>query len=423
MNRLCVVIKNTAIQVIGKVVTAGSTLLIIQLSSRYLGLEGFGEYSIILAYSAYFYILTDFGLNAIATKRITQNESETENYFSSLLSLRLIGSIGLIIVALSILAFLPYSTQIKIGILFSLLTVIAQAIFVNCNMLFQAKLRYDQAVIASVLGSLVSLSLAYLSFQLGGGLYSLVLSVVFGYLVMALCALIFARAYAPIRLKVNLPLWRDVFISALPLSLTIIFNLTYFKADSFILSVSPLKPHLGLTNEQATGLYSMAYKIFEVILVLPVFFVNVLYPLMVKAHLSSFESFKQMVKRALLALFGLSLIAVVLMYSSSPFLIMIASGGNPEFNPSVKVLQILSLSLPLFFLTNTLLWSIMTLGKQKVLAFFYATSAIINVGLNVWLIPQYGYIAAALTTGVTEAVTLVLLGTTVWLYLKNEKAT
>lgn len=422
VNRLNVVIRNTAVQVIGKIITALSTLLIARLVAEKLGLDGFGQYSIILAYSAYFYILTDFGINAIATKKITEEEDRLPYYFSNLLSLRLVMAGVLVFLALALLAFLPYSNLIKLGIIASVLTIVCQAIFVNSNAIFQAKIRFDQSILSTISAGLTTLLLSYLSLQAGLGVFGLVLSLLVGYLMMAALSLVFAHTYTPLSLSFDTAMWRKTLISAFPLSLTIILNLVYFRADMFILSMIPLNPSLEVTNEQATGLYSMAYKIFENAIVIPVFFVNVLYPLMIKAYQKSLEDLVSLVKKSLLGLLAVSVVISAVLYLASPLLISIVSGNNPEFAPSVKVLRILSLFLPFFFVTNTLLWSIMTLGKQKVLALFYGMAALVNIGLNIWLIPSYGYLAAAITTGVTEAVTLVFLGSTVWRYLKNKKA-
>ena len=170
---------NTLAQMVGKVVTAGTTLLITRLiaDQQGLGSDGYNDFSIITVYAAYFYILTDFGLNAIATKEMTEDESSQARYMTNLLSMRVVMSIGLIMLGLAILAFLPYSATVKLGSMLMLLTIVTQAIFTNGNALFQTKLRYTQSVIANIVGSITSLSLVFFVYTAGGNLFGYLLAI------------------------------------------------------------------------------------------------------------------------------------------------------------------------------------------------------------------------------------------------------
>ena len=62
----------------------------------------------------------------------------------------------------------------------------------------------------------------------------------------------------------------------------------------------------------------------------------------------------------------------------------------------------------------------MTLGRQKVLAFYYGVAAVVNISLNIWLIPQYGYLAAIFTTGITELLTMVMMSIEIWLLFSRK---
>jgi O-antigen/teichoic acid export membrane protein len=406
---------NTMAQLVGKVVTAGSTILITRLiaGSEGLGRVGYNDFAIITAYAAYFYILTDFGLNAIGAKEITQDESRGPRYVSNLLTMRLVMSLALIMLGLAILAFLPYSVPVKLGSMLMLVTVVGQAIFTNNNVLFQAKLRYHESVIASIVGSLVSLGLAFVVYAIGGGLFGYILAMVIGSASMAIMSLILVGRYVPLRLTVDLPLWRHLALAALPLGVTIILNLAYFKSDTFILSVVNGDPSMQMSGNADwydVGLYNMAYKVFEVFLVIPIYVVNVLYPMLVKQAEAGAGALKEIFFRALGGLLALSLIMAAGTWVFAPLMIDVVSAGNEQFAASVDILRWLGLSIPLFFVSNLLLWTIMTLGRQRVLAFYYGVAAVVNIGLNIWLIPQYGYWAAVGTTALTELITLVLMG-------------
>jgi O-antigen/teichoic acid export membrane protein len=421
MQMIRVLATNTVVQMIGKVVTAGTTLLITRMiaDGHSLGRLGFGEFSIITAYAAYFYILTDFGLNAVGTKHLTEHPEHESMYFSQILVLRLAGSIGLILLGLIFLVFLPYAPVVKLGCILMLLTIFSQAIITHCNMLFQVRLRYDQSMIAVSVGSLVSLALVFLAYKAGASLLVYIAAMTVGSLLSATMAIFLASLMIPIRPSISVAVWRTALVAALPLGVTVALNLVYFKADAFILSFIRLAPVLHLNNADAVAVYGLAYRIFEVALVFPIFLVNALYPLMVKTAKDDYGAFRRLVGKSLIGLAAISFMAMGLLFALSPWLIALASKGNAEFSGSITALRLLVLSLPLFFMSNVLLWTVMALGRQRVLVVFYAIGAIINVALNIWLIPVYGYVAAAIVTGLTEGVTTFLLAVSVWSLLKN----
>lgn len=412
MKTVRLVATNTIAQLVGKAATIFSTVLIGRLitSESGLGKDGFNDYAIIVAYAAYFYIITDFGLNAIAAKDIAENESQSSRYLSNLLTMRLVISVGLVMLGLAILAFIPeYSNTIKLGAILFLVTIFFQAIFTNGNVLFQARMRYFQSAIAMVSGAATSLGLAYLVYVSGGGLFAYIIASIVGLGVMAVVSLIQVGNLVRLKLAVDRKLWQYLIMAALPLGMTIVFNLLYIRSGFFVISVA---------DESNYGLYTLAYRVFDGVLVLPVFLVNSLFPIMVKKLRESQAVFRHFFVKSLLATLAVSLLIAGAVWVLAPLAIYISS-DNPAFEPSIGVLRWLSLLIPLFFVSNTLLWATITLGKRYSLVIFYAIAAVVSVSLNIWLIPQYGYLSAILVTGLAELIIVVLMGAQLWQLLRS----
>ena len=68
---------NTLVQLVGKLITAGITFLITFIIAREYGAVGYGEFTKIIAFVSLFYLIVDFGLNAVRLKE-TYDEKETE---------------------------------------------------------------------------------------------------------------------------------------------------------------------------------------------------------------------------------------------------------------------------------------------------------------------------------------------------------
>ena len=58
------------------------------------------------------------------------------------------------------------------------------------------------------------------------------------------------------------------------------------------------------------------------------------------------------------------------------------------------------------------MWALITVKKQNLLAIFYGLSMVLNISLNLIFIPRYGFMAAAIITGLTELFVLLLTGYT-----------
>jgi O-antigen/teichoic acid export membrane protein len=148
---------NTIYQVIGKVITMSVTILATIIITRMYGREGYGAFNLMQTFPALFFIIVDFGLNAIAVKEFSENYEKAEKYFGNILLLRLLLSVIVMLVAGALLIFFPYASGLKNGIFLALLLIITQALFTTTNIIFQVKLRYDLSTIGLVSGSILTL--------------------------------------------------------------------------------------------------------------------------------------------------------------------------------------------------------------------------------------------------------------------------
>jgi O-antigen/teichoic acid export membrane protein len=413
------VVGQTIVQVLGKAITVlGSFLVVRMISSRQgLGVSGFGNFSLVTVYVAYFYLLLDFGFNTVFVQWATREPDKRLEYFSQLLSLRVCLSVAMIVAGLVILPFLPsdtYTPLIKLGVIACLSTIALQGLFMTGNAFFQLHVKYQLSVVVAVLAALVNLSATYIALRLGFGLTGILLAFIAEYIVLGVGSLILVRRYLPWYWVINWQKWRQLILESLPLGLSILLTIVYFRSDMFMLGVLPLNPALGLVNKQAIGLYNLPYSIFEVFLTLPAFIMNATYPLMLQAYAQSAASLRGLMTKTLLASVAISVVIVLGTWLFAPLVINLQTHNNPDFHPSVLLLRILSLGLPAFFMTNVLVFTLICLGRKKWLPMVYVVAGIVNIAANLWLIPQFGPVAAAATTIGTELLILIILAYLTW---------
>jgi len=276
-----------------------------------------------------------------------------------------------------------------------------QALITTTNAYFQETLHYEYATYATAAGSFVTLILLLIAVSIflpSFGLFAALFATIAGSLIAVIISFLFAK-----KLKGVLRIFwdgkqiRNMILSAAPLGITLMFNVVYFRIDTFILTIT------RSTNE--VGIYGLAYKFFELALVVPTFAMNAIFPSLVEAMTQkNMEVFWKRVKIAFTVLAVCSVFVFVGGWFLAPFVVYI----RPEFSLSIAPLRILLVSLPFFYLTSVTMWLLVVFKKRWQMIVVYGLSMLINIIANSLFIPQGGYIAAAWITGISEGIVLIL---------------
>lgn len=405
MNLHFKIAANSLAQLISRIVSTFTLLLVTILITRNLSKEVWGDFVIITSYVGLFTVLADFGLNGVVLKILTREEHRLEEFFKNLMGLRLVLSLVAIFAVLCVLSFLPYSSGVKIGIIVGNVLIIAQAVLNTSLLIFQYKLRYDLGSISDILGSLVTLFLVLLAVKFHAGLLIILTIFIIGSIVKAFVSLFFVHFLVKVRgVAFNFKLWRILIISSLPLGLMMIFSQINASVDKQIIALTN-PAFLGVSASLAVAIYGLSYRIFDFSLAIPTFVVNSAYPILLNSHKNDREELLTLAKQLAIGLLGLGLVLAVVGFFISPVVLQIFG----SYSAALVSLRILLFGLPLFFVTSLLLWIIITINKEKIIPFIYGFAALANITLNLILIPKYGYNAAAWVTIISELIIFILL--------------
>ena len=403
---------NTLFQLVSKVITMTITFGLTFLISRDYGSYGYGLFTIFQSFPAVFYIISDFGLNAIGAREVSKNFKEINKIFNNILAIRILISMVLIIVTI-LLSLLVYpDTNIRFGLALGSFIIVSQALVSTTNIIFQVKLRYDLASITNVISYLFLLvvCLVLLNFKADISIINL-MYVLASFLTFILNVYLLRKFDISLDLKFSKEYFKDLLTASWPLGLMFIFSQINFKADSILLSVMNL-PNLGLSNIQTVGVYGLPYKVFEVLLVLPTFIMNSTYPVLLDSYNLNLSRFKKEFKKLLLYMFiigiAVSFIGYVFVDRFLSYEI-INTYFSTDFGYSKELLLTLISGISVFFISQPLSWFLVIREKQKVLPFIYLVSAIFNVGMNYLLIPYFSFFASAYLTFISEILILSIL--------------
>lgn len=399
---------NTLTQFLVRIFSSFATLTATLIIAYFLGLDAVGSFTKVTTFVSLFYLFLDFGFNSILLR---DNFADTEKKIGNLTLLRLVIAIALIPIISILASILPYNEIAGTG--FSAIEKHAITIFAfvlvgialqnSLQVFLQKKMIYARGVIPGFVSSVIVV-IVVLYAVYTGNFFLLFAAYVLAGISQAVIT------YAGLRNDFNLRLSvskigffsKSLFLKSWPLGLMLVFNLLYAKIDVVLLSF--YKPSTDV------GIYGVSYRFFEVALALPAFLANSTYPVLLK-HMGDGNGYKKIFGKYLKLYIVLSLIVTALVFLGAPF-ISILKGG---FFLSVIPLQILSLSLPFFFLTSLLQWHFLIKNRLAFLVPLYGGALLLNVVLNILLVPHFSYYAAAVITGVCEALVFVVM---LWYFRK-----
>ncbi|MBV8444308.1 MAG: polysaccharide biosynthesis C-terminal domain-containing protein [Candidatus Dormibacteraeota bacterium] len=209
------------------------------------------------------------------------------------------------------------------------------------------------------------------------------------------------------RFRIEMPLLRPWVRAAVPLGITFVITTVYFKIDVPILQ--RFRPY------SEVGAYTFAYKPFEALLFIPFSLRGVVFPLLSVYHRRAPDRVLPLSEKFFKAL-------VLLGWPITVGVFMLA----PQFNSLLQLfptsepaLRILALAIVFMFADNTFAATLNAIDKQNVFALVALVGLVVNVGVNLVVIPRYGYIGASWAVVVTEAA-LVIVG---WFVLRAQLGT
>jgi len=192
--------------------------------------------------------------------------------------------------------------------------------------------------------------------------------------------------------------WKNTIINALPFGITGIFTTIYFWIDSVMLSF--------MQGDVAVGLYNAPYKLLFVMLSFYSVYMLALFPAMAQFYKGSSQSLKLTYTRSYKYMLILSLPIAVGTTMLAQEIILVIYGS--QYLPAVAALQILIWSVVFMFvngLSSNLLGSI---DKQLTVTKIAGMGALVNIGINLAIIPIFSFYGASISTVFTEFFILIL---------------
>jgi len=211
-------------------------------------------------------------------------------------------------------------------------------------------------------------------------------------LVLVVSILIFSRKFVIPKFAFNPKTLKWILRESWPVALSAIFITIYFKIDTIMLSL--------MKGDEAVGYYNAAYAIMANLIFIPAAYATSIFPVISDYFKSSPDSLVKIFKRSFKYLSSLALPIVVGGAVLSKRIITFIYGE--QFYPSIKAFQILIFAAGIIFISNLVSTNITAIHKQRINMWFGLVNVILNISLNLLLIPRWSYIGASVATVATE---------------------
>lgn len=358
--------------------------------ARTLGVEGYGVLEFAISLLTYFLLFADGGLELWATREAASG-ADMRKLAARIVPLRLVLASGSFCVLLVLLFLLPdYPGLRTIMILFGL-TLFVQA--VNLKWVFMGQERMTRVATGLVIAQIVFASAIFLVVHSPRAIIWVPVLRLASDLAMAgYFAWLFVRAYGNLRLKFTLRNSGTALRPSLTLGTSHGLAALNYNFDTIVIGL--------LLGPVMAGLYNAAYKPVTVVLAMPTTYFIGLFPALSRAYAESHEAFREIATRS----FGLAALGAVPFGIGAFFLAAPVIGFlfGPAYANAATVLQILSWSAVLVILRGTFRQSLNAAGKSGLDLRCAAAAVLLNVILNLLLIPRYGIIGAAVATLISE---------------------
>ncbi|CAH6796741.1 Flippase [Vibrio chagasii] len=364
--------------------------------AKFLGTHLFGVYSYIQSFVGLFVALTTLGLDGVVVREITKNQNQNI-YIGTALLLRLMGAVLLILILSVVMYFYPHEYS-------SLMMLYSFVFIIQAGLVFEYY--FQSRVQGNIIGKvkIASLSLGILLkvyvILTGGTLFDFitVLMVESG-IVSFLLVMSYSKQESLINLKVKLRYSIDLLKTSWPLIFSGFIMSVYMKIDQVML--------YNMLSAEMNGIYASAVRISDSMNFIPVIICNVVFPLIIKLKSKSTSKYRIATKSLhSLMLWGAILLASFFTIFSE---IIIRNTYGIEYIEAASVLSIYTwASIPVFLGVSSTIW-ILSENLQKYKLIMDVFGALLNIALNLYLIPKYGVLGAAYATLISYSLTLVLV--------------
>ena len=364
---------------------------------RGLGVRGFGQWSTLLAIAQIATSFGDLGLTQVAVSRAASNPEAEAQWLGALLGLRLLLSVPICLLQLAAMVIVAPSGRVtEAGVLIASTTILGAASSLSAA--FQLRVRNDLSMLVLTTQSVLWTAGTAVVATYTSDIRAFAVVFLIANLVSTALTVLLALRGNSVSLAGGRALWGPMLRVGAVLGAAGILVIAYVRLDQILVFV--------FAGSRQAGLYAAAYRILDQAQFVPGSVMATLFPLIAAAYPADLPRVRRLLQTSAeyLSMGSLGALAFTIV-EAKPIMVLLF---GVSFAPAASALPVLMgafVSISFGYLAGNM---VVILGLQR-RYFAYATlGLVVNVLLNVALIPPYGFQAAAWVTLVTEVTVMSL---------------
>lgn len=366
---------------------------------RSLSTDDFGKFTFIFSVLGMLSIITDLQVGRIAVVRLSSEMRDPGSFGGNYVLLRLaLGVVGYA-VAVGFVVAAGYPPDVVRATAVAGLVVVVAAPSNAYDAVFEARMRLRPIAVGGTFGAIGQVALTSAIAAAGGNVLLFTIPAVFLELLEIAWKIPIARRIVPFRYRIELREWWSLIREAVPLSIGMGLMLVYYRVDLVMLT--------KLDSFTAAGDYGVAYKFVDLAHFAPLCVGIAVLPLLVRAWPHQPAAFRAATRRGavLLAVAGGLLVCEFTVFAEP----VIGTLYGAEYTRVADAARIVVASECIAFFTVLAFNCLVAARLHRGYPLVTLLGLIVNVGLNLLVIPRWSYLGAAVTTLVTDVLVCVLM--------------
>lgn len=369
------------------------------ITARYLGPGNYGLINYGGAFVAFFTALCTLGLNSTIIKDFVDRPGEQGSAIGSAILMRLVASglsVGLIV---GIVSVVDRGEPLTVTVVFLCSLGLLFRVFETFNFWFQSRYLSKVTAVVTLVAYVATSVYRVVLLVLGKDVRWFALATSFDYVVMAVLLIgVYRRCGGP-KLGASLPRARGMLKVSYHYILASMMVAIYGQTDKLMLK--------QMLDETAVGYYATATAICAMWTFVLQAIIDSIYPTVLNLKKKDQAAYEKKNRQLYAIVFYVSCGVSLLFSLFGRLVVQILYGA--EYLPAVNVLKTVTWYTAFSFLGVARNAWIVSEGCQKYLKYMYGIAAVLNVVLNLVLIPVWGVVGAALASLVTQIFTSILL--------------
>jgi O-antigen/teichoic acid export membrane protein len=396
------VARNAVARGVGEVVAKLASVAFYVAVARELGEGGFGDFMFALSFTTLLLVASGFGTEDLVAREVARDRSRLDDYLSNALAVKLASSVALLAVAAAFVNVAGYSADTRVAVYLVGAGVAVENFGRTLGSVFQATERMELLSISLIVQRVATAGAGIAVLAAGGGILEVSLVFFGGSLLgLAVAGFVMRRYVTKPRMAIDRTRWWPILQAGIPIGLVTMVLTVLVKVDQVLLSF------LEGGDNSEVGFYGAAFRVVEATMFISWSFAAAFLPWV--AHRGPEEAERlahgyELVLKALSAV--LVPIGVAFVILAEPLIELLY---GEAYGPAVEPLRWLGVT-TVFYGLN-MLASTLLVARDRPLDFarICGVVVVLNIALNLVLIPPLGATGAALAAAISS-VALALMG-------------